>query len=492
MPATPEHARLAEARTGVPWRRWGPYLSERQWGTVREDYSDNGDAWNYFTHDQARSRAYRWGEDGMAGISDDKGLLCLSLALWNGVDPILKERLFGLTNTEGNHGEDVKEYYFYTDNTPTHSWMRWRYMYPQAPYPYEDLVHTNHSRGKNDQEYELIDTGVFDDDRYFSVEADFAKAGPNDLLVRVTVTNRGDEAAPIHLLPTLWFRNTWSWGEQTTKPALEAVGSRAVHAHHELLGDFYLHLAEPVDLLFCDNETNHERLWGQPNAGPYVKDGINQAVVHDEAAAVNSTAGTKVAAHWSLVVPAGGTATIRYRMDTKPPSTGRDPFADFDSVMSRRQADADTFYATVMPPKLDEDQASVVRQALAGMLWTKQHYYMDLDLWLREHSAHPLRPPTRQGVRNQQWFDMVNDDVISMPDKWEYPWYAAWDLAFHSVPLAMVDPDFARDQLALMLSGPYLHPNGQIPAYEWNFGDVNPPVHAWALLAGLRHRRVEP
>jgi hypothetical protein len=481
MTTTPEHARLAEAHSGVPWRRWGPYLSERQWGTVREDYSDDGDAWNYFTHDQARSRAYRWGEDGMAGVSDDKGLLCLSLALWNGSDPILKERLFGLTNTEGNHGEDVKEYYFYADNTPTHSWMRWRYMYPQAAYPYEDLVHTNQQRGKEEQEYELIDTGVFDDDRYFSVEADFAKAGPDDLLVRVTVTNRGPEAAPIHLLPTVWFRNTWSWGEQTAKPSLEAAGSQAVHARHDLLGSFYLHLAEPVDLLFCENETNHERLWGQPNAGPYVKDGIDRAVVHDEAAAVGSTTGTKVAAHWSLVVPAGGSATIRYRMDTKPPSTGRDPFADFDTVMSRRQAEADAFYATVIPPKLDDQQAQVVRQALAGMLWTKQHYYMDLDLWLREHGAHPLRPPTRQGVRNQQWFDMVNDDVISMPDKWEYPWYAAWDLAFHSVPLAMVDPDFARDQLALMLSGPYLHANGQIPAYEWNFGDVNPPVHAWAL-----------
>ncbi|HTY71075.1 MAG TPA: glucosidase [Actinomycetes bacterium] len=482
-----ERDRLEQAREGVPWRRWGPYLSERQWGTVREDYSENGDAWNYFSHDQARSRAYRWGEDGLAGISDDKGLLCLALAFWNGEDPILKERLFGLTNSEGNHGEDVKEYYFYVDNTPTHSWMRWRYMYPQAAYPYADLVSTNASRGPHDFEYELLDTGVFDDDRYFEIVADFAKAGTDDLLVSVTVTNHGPDDAPIHVLPTLWFRNTWSWGERTPKPSLEALpGARpCVRATHDRLGEYYLHVAHDVPLLFCDNEHNRERLWGEPNDGPYVKDGIGRAVVEGEPHTVNASSGTKVAAHHELTVPAGGSVEVRVRLTAEAPSG--DAFADFDEVMARRADEADAFYTTVIPPKLDEDQALVVRQALAGMLWTKQHYYFDLDLWLREHSGHPLRPPTRHGVRNQQWFDMINDDVISMPDKWEYPWYAAWDLAFHTLPLAMVDPDFARQQLSLMLSGPYLHPNGQIPAYEWNFDDVNPPVHAWALamLTGI-------
>jgi hypothetical protein len=489
MALTAEEARLREAREGVPWRQWGPYLSERQWGTVREDYSDDGDAWAYFTHDQARSRAYRWGEDGLAGLSDDKGRLCLSLALWNGVDPILKERLFGLTNSEGNHGEDVKEYYFYVDNTPSHSWMRWRYKYPQAPYPYDDLVATNASRGYGDREYELIDTGVFDDDRYFDVEVDYAKASPTDVLARFTVRNRGDLDATIHLLPTLWFRNTWSW-HGGGKPALERVPG-GVRATHSDLGDYWLHVPDDVTLLFTENETNTERVFGEPNASAFVKDGVDRAVVHGESDAVNADAGTKVAVHWERLVPAGGEVTLTLRLADYAPGLEPAP-SGLDPVFTARLADADEFYSAITPPSLDEDTASVLRQALAGMLWSKQHYYFDLDLWLREHSAHPLRAPSRT-TRNQQWFHMLNDDVISMPDTWEYPWYAAWDLAFHAVALAMVDPDFAKGQLDLMLSIPYLHPTGQIPAYEWNFSDVNPPVHAWAvsLVTGLEREMAD-
>ena len=434
------------------------------------------------------------GEDGLAGISDDKGLMCLALALWNGQDPILKERLFGLTNSEGNHGEDVKEYYFYVDNVPTHSWMRWRYKYPQQAYPYDDLLSTNGARGFGDQEYELLDTGIFDDGRYFDVQVDYAKAGPTDLLARITVRNRGTEAAAVHLLPTLWFRNTWSWGTPSEKPSVRAVdGPRpCVEASHERVGDYWLHVRDDVDLLFCENETNTERLWGQPNASAHVKDGVDRAVVHGDAGAVNSESGTKVAAHWQALVPGGGEVVLDLRLTTIVPGTG-DPFADFDDVLALRQAEADEFYASVIPVSLDEDRSMVMRQALAGMLWSKQHYHFDLDVWLREHSAHPLRAPTRFDVRNQQWSHMVNDDVISMPDKWEYPWYAAWDLAFHTVPLAMVDPEFAREQLALMLSSTYLHPSGQIPAYEWNFGDVNPPVHAaaLALVYGLGLRKAD-
>ena len=476
------------------WRRWGPYLSERQWGTVREDYSENGDAWNYFSHDQARSRAYRWGEDGLAGVSDDKGLMCLALAVWNGQDAILKERLFGLTNSEGNHGEDVKEYYFYVDNVPTHTWMRWRYKYPHQAFPYADLVSTNQQRGYGDREYELLDTGIFDDGRYFDIQVDYAKDSPTDLLTRITVLNRGDDAATIHLLPTLWFRNTWSWGEQSKKPSLTASDGVRPHvaAWHERVGQYWLHARDDVDLLFCENETNAQRLWGQANASQHVKDGIDRAVVHGETAAVNREQGTKVAAHWQAHVPAGGRVVLDLILTARPPSSV-DPFARFDDVMRLRETEADEFYASITPPTLDEDQALVLRQALAGILWTKQHYYFDLDLWLREHSAHPKRRPTRLGVRNQQWSHMVNDDIISMPDKWEYPWYAAWDLAFHTVALAMVDKEFAKEQLALMLSGTYLHPSGQIPAYEWNFGDVNPPVHAAALamVYGLGLRGAE-
>jgi len=491
---TAEESRLLEARGGTPWRRWGPYLSERQWGTVREDYSSDGDAWSYFSHDQARSRAYRWGEDGMAGVCDDKGLVCLGLALWNGNDPILKERLFGLTNAEGNHGEDVKEYYFYVDNTPTHSWMRWRYKYPQAAYPYDDIVEENARRGYGDLEYELIDTGVFDDDRYFDVEVDYAKAGPDDLLMRITVRNRGADAAAIHVLPQMWFRNTWSFPPHAEKPVLEAVHQpqKAVRVHHDVVGDYWLHVPDEAALLFTENETNTERLDGTLNASPYVKDGIDRAIVHGEGDKVDGASGTKVAVHLRATVPAGGETTWTLRLDRTAPA-GRDRFADAEAVMAQRRDDADEFYAAITPAALDADQSSVMRQALAGMLWTKQHYYFDLDLWLREHDGHPLRSPGRIDVRNAEWFHMVNDDVISMPDKWEYPWYAAWDLAFHTVALAMVDPDFAKAQLDLMLSSAYIHPTGQIPAYEWNFSDVNPPVHAWAtsLVFGLEQEMAE-
>jgi hypothetical protein len=476
---TAEERRLREAREGRPWRRWGPYLSERQWGTVREDYSEGGNAWNYFTHDQARSRAYHWGEDGLAGICDDQQWLCLAVALWNGRDPILKERLFGLANGEGNHGEDVKEYYFYLDSVPTHAYMRWLYKYPHAAYPYNDLVETNRRRGGGDPEYELIDTGVFAENRYFDVYVEYAKAAPEDLLIRIAVHNRGPEAEALHVLPTLWFRNTWSWPPNTERPRIWSDGG-GLRCEHSRLGTRVLHVEGRPDLVFCENETNNRRLWNGDNATPYVKDGINDWLVGGREDAVNPERfGTKAAAHVPLVVPAGGVAVVRARLA---PDSAAKPFAGFDTVVRDRRREADEFYAAITPPGLDGERAQVIRQALAGMLWSKQHYYFDVDTWLREHQAHPFRPPSRPGIRNEQWYHMQNNDVISMPDKWEYPWYAAWDLAFHTIALAMVDPDFAKDQLHLMLTEDYLHPSGQMPAYEWNFGDVNPPVHAWATL----------
>jgi hypothetical protein len=492
MASTTEHERLQETRErNVPWRKWGPYVSERQWGTVREDYSDNGDAWNYFTHDQARSRAYRWGEDGLAGICDDHQVLCFALALWNGQDPILKERLFGLTNSEGNHGEDVKEYYFYLDSTPTHSYMKYLYKYPQAAYPYAKLVETNRQLSRAEFEYELLDTGVFNDNRYFDVVVEYAKAAPEDLLIRISVHNRGPEAALLHLLPTLWFRNTWSWPDGGSKPVLQAVEGSArsiIHVHHtdplfqESLDDYDLFCEGAVPLLFTENETNHARLFGTPNARPYVKDGINNAIVHGLQEAVNPAhQGTKASPHYQLSIEAGGTQVVRLRLMRAAPGPLADPFETFDAVFQARLREADEFYQDVTPPAVSADAANVMRQALAGMLWSKQYYYFNADTWLEEHRAHPLHPASRT-FRNRDWFHMVNDDIISMPDKWEYPWYAAWDLAFHTIALAAVDPDFAKQQLDLMLTGLYLHPNGQIPAYEWNFSDVNPPVHAWATL----------
>jgi hypothetical protein len=477
---TSTQKRLNDAREiGVPWKKWGPYLSERQWGTVREDYSQDGNAWDYFSHDQARSRAYRWGEDGLAGISDDKQQLCFAIALWNGQDPILKERLFGLTNSEGNHGEDVKEYYFYVENTPTHSYMKYLYKYPQRAFPYQDLVETNRRRSREEFEYELLDTGVFDGDRYFDVFVEYAKADPEDLLIRITVHNRGPENADLHLLPTLWFRNTWSWAKRTAKPNLQAK-SGTILASHEQLGDRNLICEGSPELLFTENESNAGRLWGQPNPSPYVKDAFHNYLISGKQDAVNpNRTGTKAAAHYRLEVPAGGSKVVRLRLSAK---TLADAFGTFDTIFASRIAEADEFYNRIAPASLTEDERRVHRQALAGMLWTKQYYYFDLDYWLDEHKAHPLMGETHHNVRNNQWFHMLNSDIISMPDKWEYPWYAAWDLAFHTLALSLVDFDFAKEQLLLMLRSLYSHPSGQIPAYEWNFSDVNPPVHAWATL----------
>ncbi|MFD0686086.1 MGH1-like glycoside hydrolase domain-containing protein [Actinomadura fibrosa] len=473
-----ERERLRQAAApDAPWRLWGPYLSERQWGTVREDYSGDGDAWSSFPHDHARSRAYRWGEDGLGGISDAEQRLCLSVALWNGRDPILKERPFGLTNGEGNHGEDVKEYYFYLDNTPTHSYMRFLYKYPQAPFPYNDLVSTNRARGRQEFEYELLDTGVFEGGRYFDVFVEYAKAAPEDVLVEVTVANRGPDEAVLHVLPTLWFRNTWSWGGDPPRPLLRADGRGHVAAEHPELGGYHLYVDDgDVPLLFTENETHNERVFGTPSASPYVKDGIGRHVVDGDAAAVNPAGtGTKAAAHHVLTVPGGGAATVRVRLAGARLDA---PFgAGFDGTLRERRGEADAFYAPLVPAGATADEALVLRQALAGLLWSKQYYHFDVETWLAEHGSDPWTP---SGLRDHGWFDMTAGDVIVMPDKWEYPWFAAWDLAFHAVALAAVDMDLAKHQVEVLLGDRYLHANGQIPAYEWNFGDVNPPVHAWA------------
>ncbi|MCU0377452.1 MAG: hypothetical protein MUC78_04265 [Bacteroidales bacterium] len=477
----------------APWKKWGPYLSERQWGTVREDYSENGDAWNFFTHDHARSRAYRWGEDGIAGISDDRQHLCFAVALWNGRDPILKERLFGLTNSQGNHGEDVKEYYFYLDNTPSHAYMKYLYKYPQAPYPYEELVRVNGQRSREEMEYELLDTGIFDEDRYFDVFTEYAKNSPEDILVRISATNRGPEAAELHLLPTIWFRNDWSsWiassNRAISKPILSQIkapkGISVLTVSHSLLGEFTLSCEGDVPLLFTENETNHERLFpGQKNESPYAKDGINDFVVQGLSDKVNpEKQGTKAAPHYQLTVGAGETSVVRLRLTKKSEENNADPFGDnFDALFDKRINEADSFYRSVTPPAVSADEANVMRQALAGMLWSKQFFFFDGDNWLDEHNSNPLHSGYRE-KRNTEWYHMLNMDIISMPDKWEYPWYAAWDLAFHTLPLSIVDPEFAKGQMELMLRSIYLHPNGQMPAYEWNFSDVNPPVHAWASM----------
>ena len=490
MATNAEKRRLKAAREGkAAWKKWGPYLSERQWGTVREDYSQDGNAWRHFTHDQSRSRVYRWGEDGLDGFSDDHQYLCFSLALWNGQDPILKERLFGLDNDEGNHGEDVKEYYFYLDSTPTHSYMKYLYKYPQAAFPYEDLVTVNGRRSVNEPEYELLDTGVFDTDRYFDVFVEYAKAGPEDILIKITAINRGPDPAPLHILPTLWFRNTWSSQPETERPIIRATdgpaGLKAMVAIHPELGTYHLLCAAGATLLFTNNETNEARVWNRPNTSPYVKDSFHDYVVGGDSAAVNpAQAGTKAAAHYNLTVDPGQPVEIRLRLMAGRPE--RIPHAPlgrvFKTTMGKRQAEADAFYAAITPPKLSADAANVMRQALAGMVWTKQYYYYDLDKWLTEKNGHPWKADSMAGVRNRHWVHMMNADIVSMPDKWEYPWYATWDLAFHTISLVMVDPDFAKEQLDLFLGIRFLHPNGQIPAYEWNFDDVNPPVHAWATL----------
>jgi hypothetical protein len=483
-----ELQRLEEAREArVPWRKWGPYLSERQWGTVREDYSDSGDAWAYFSHDQARSRAYRWGEDGLAGISDDKQLLCVALALWNGKDPILKERLFGLTNSEGNHGEDVKEYYFYLDSTPTHSYMKYLYKYPQAPYPYEDLVTTNAARRRHDFEYELLDTGIFDGDRYFDVLVEYAKASPEDVLTQITVTNRGPEAATLHVLPTIWFRNVWSWGREMVRPSLRQADADSIAAAHPVLGARRFHADGAPEWLFTENDTNAERFGHGPNLTPYVKDGINNYVILARQRAVNpARTGTKAAAHYSFTLAPGASQVIRARLSDVAGPEGDSFGPAFDRVMADRRREADEFYGDLVPQSLSADATNVMRQALAGMLWSKQFYNYDVDRWLSERGSDPFKPRRRKAPRNDQWHHMLNADVFSMPDKWEYPWYAAWDLAFHVLALTLVDEEFGKQQLDLMLQERYLHPSGQIPAYEWNFGDVNPPVHAWSTIFTYR------
>jgi hypothetical protein len=488
-----EKARLAQAdEAGVPWRKWGPYLSERQWGTVREDYSESGDAWNFLSHEQSRSRAYRWGEDGLAGISDDRQLLCFALALWNENDPILKERAFGLTNGEGNHGEDVKEYYFYLDSTPTHSYMKYLYKYPHRPFPYTDLVASNR-RSRHEFEHELLDTGVFAEDRYFDVFVEYAKASPEDILVEITVENRGPEPAPLRVLPTLWFRNTWSppFEPMAEPPQLwpeaEHSGVSVLGARHPDLGIRYLHGKE-AELLFCDNESNRLKHPGERPSTDYYKDGINEYIVHGNRLALNpNRTGTKASLSYALMVPARGSVKLRLRLCTTPPDSqggstnGRGLLgSDFQRILDERRGEADAFYAAITPATFRSDEQRVFRQALAGMLWSKQYYSYDVAAWIRQHGADPLHGPSAAVRRNGEWQHMVQADVVSMPDKWEYPWYAAWDLAFHVLPLSLVDPAFGKSQLELLLRERYLHPNGQLPAYEWNFGDVNPPVHAWA------------
>src|SRR5271166_2815762 len=481
---TQEEIRLSESGARKKhWKRWGPYLSERAWGTVREDYSSGGTAWEYLSHDHARSRAYRWNEDGLAGISDRKQTICFALALWNEQDPILKERIFGLTGNEGNHGEDVKEYYFYLDSTPTHSYMKYLYKYPQAEFPYGQLVEENRRRGKNQPEFELLDTGVFNDDRYFDVFVEYAKADTEDILIKITVANRGPEAANLRLLPTVWFRNTWSWGNSNSRPELHQARpapNPVVELNQNQPGNRWLYCEGSPELLFTENETNAQRLFGVENRTPYVKDSINDYVVHGATEAVKPDhTGTKAAAHYSLTVGAGETVVVRLRL-TDSDFKGENAFASFDKTFTLRQREADEFYATVIPQDLSEDAQSVMRQGFAGMLWSKQFYHYVIKDWLHGDPGNPPPPPERKAGRNHEWTHLYNADVISMPDKWEYPWYAAWDLAFHCIPLALVDSDFAKEQLTLMLREWYMHPNGQIPAYEWAFGDVNPPVHAWA------------
>lgn len=487
---TAEHRRLIEYREWKSnWKKWGPYLSERSWGTVREDYSESGRAWDFFPHDHARSKVYRWNEDGLAGISDRYQHLCFALALWNGRDPILKERLFGLNNAEGNHGEDVKEYYFYLDSTPSHSYMKMLYKYPQIEFPYADLVAENSRRGLHDDEYELLDTGAFKDNRYFDVFVEYAKADQEDVLVRISVANRGPDSAQCLLLPTLWFRNTWSWGydagpkgDVPEKPLLrqvvDAKNASTVEAKHPFLGTYHLYADDEPQLIFTENETNRERLYQVPNSTPYVKDAFHRYLINNEKEVVNpARKGTKVAALYNVNINPLESSTIRLRLSNQPHSA---PFQGFDKIFARRAAEADEFYMAIQKPELSDDERKVQRQALAGILWSKQLYYYDVEQWLAGDPAIPPPPPARKEGRNHDWDHVNNFDLISMPDKWEYPWYAGWDLAFHCIPLALVDTDFAKRQIELLAREWYMHPNGQLPAYEWNFGDVNPPVHAWA------------
>jgi len=485
---TPEEQRLDESHQRTKhWKRWGPYLSERQWGTVREDYSANGTAWEYFPHDHARSRAYRWGEDGIGGISDRHQRLCFALALWNGRDPILKERLFGLTGNEGNHGEDVKEYYFYLDSTPTYSYMKYLYKYPQAAFPYTQLVEENRRRSKRDPEFELMDTGVFNENRYFDVFIEYAKASPEDILIKITAWNRGPEEAQLDLLPTFWARNIWSFGEKHGHPKLSRVpdymGAAVVFAEESRYGKRWLLAEGAPEMLFTENETNFKRVFNFNNATPYVKDSFNDYLLHGAHEAVNpAQTGTKSAARYHVKIAPGASATIRLRLTNVEPRPGSpNPFDDnFEKMFDIRIAEANQFYARRFPQERSADAHSVIRQALAGMLWSKQCYHYDVRTWLTGDAGQPTPPPERKQGRNHDWTHLYNADILSMPDKWEYPWFAAWDLAFHTVALSLVDPDFAKEQLVLLLREWFMHPNGQLPAYEWRFGDVNPPVHAWA------------
>jgi Mannosylglycerate hydrolase MGH1-like glycoside hydrolase domain len=477
-----ELRRLEEARTRTRhWKRWGPYLSERAWGTVREDYSADGTVWDSFPHDHARSRAYRWNEDGLAGISDRHQRLCFALALWNRRDPILKERLFGLNGNEGNHGEDVKEYYFYLDSTPTHSYMRYLYRYPHAAFPYAQLVDENRRRSRRDPEFELVDSGIFDGNRYFDVVVTYAKGDCEDILIEIEVTNCGPEPASIDVLPTIWFRNTWSWHPNPQRPALGAAGPSAVALDEPKYGSRWLHADAAPELLFTENETNTRRVFGYDDGAVHTKDAFHRYLVDGEAAAINpARRGTKAAAHYALDLPAGASAAVRLRLNDRGPGSSEEFGSAFDAVVTQRRAEADEFYASIIPKTASDDAQLVARQAFAGLLWSKQYYYYVVKPWLDGDPSQPAPPAERHHGRNREWTHLYNADVISMPDKWEYPWYAAWDLAFHCVPLALVDPDFAKEQLVLLLREWYMHPNGQLPAYEWAFGDVNPPVHAWA------------
>ncbi|MEK0447636.1 MAG: hypothetical protein RLZZ399_2957, partial [Verrucomicrobiota bacterium] len=483
---TPEHHRLQQdLLRQANWRRWGPYLAERQWGTVREDYSEDGDAWRSFPHAHAPLRAYRWGEEGLLGFCDRQCRLCFSVALWNGKDALLKERLFGLTNPEGNHGEDAKEVWYYLDSTPTHSYARGLYKYPQSAFPYKTLIEENARRGRHEREFELQDTGVFEDHRYFDVFVEYAKGAPEDILIQITVENRGPEAAPVHVLPTLWFRNTWNWGKvhaaPSNKPLLSEVGPGVIRAQHETLGDYFFSMEQEAPLLFTENETNTLALYGVPVSGNLSKDGLQRAVVFGENGATRSGFGTKMAPHYRLAIPAGGRAVLRFRLSAAGEApVGAPAFKTFSQILAQRQSEADAFYQTKTSPHLSADQKLVVRQAYAGLLWSKQYYQLVVPEWLRGDTPHPPPPPGHQSVRNFDWGHLYASDVLSMPDKWEYPWFAAWDLAFHMIPMARIDPAFAKAQLELLLREWYMHPSGQIPAYEWNFNDVNPPVHAWA------------
>lgn len=473
---TQEQERLQQHKTGkAKWKKWGPYVSDRQWGTVREDYSANEEPWEYLTHDMARSKAYRWGEDGIAGISDNQQLLCFAVSFWNKKDPIIKERYFGLTGPEGNHGEDVKELYYYLDSTPTHSYIKMLYKYPQTAFPYTWLVEENRKRNKNQREFELIDTGIFDEDKYFDVFVEYAKADAEDILIRITLHNRGNEDASLNVLPQLWFRNTWSWGYDDYKPKMISNEGN-VTIDHKLFGPLALLVEHKAPLLFCNNETNLKKLYGVDNTSAYTKDGINQYLIQEDANAVNHVEGTKVAVNYDLKLKGGESIVIRLRLSAE----NDEPFKDFDTLFEKRIEEANEFYNSLQSGMESGDEKMVHRQAFAGMLWSKQFYYYDISQWLKGDPAQPPPPASRRKGRNHEWIHLNNADIISMPDKWEYPWYAAWDLAFHCIPFALVDPDFAKWQLLLLTKEWYMHPNGQLPAYEWTFSGVNPPVHAWA------------